>query len=87
MARRGYVMLGELEAGRGNLAAAAAAWQTALDAGFDPLLAARTADALSAVAGKVTPEAATLFRRALAEGPKDAPWRSYAEQRLASSGG
>ena len=87
MARRGYVMLGELEVGRGDLAAAAAAWKTALDAGFDPMLAARTADALSAVAGKVTPEAAALFRRALAEAPPDAPWRSYAEQRLASAGG
>jgi cytochrome c-type biogenesis protein CcmH len=87
MARRGYVMLGELEVGRGDLAAAAAAWRTALAAGFDPMLAARTADALSAAAGKVTPEAAALFRRALAEAPPDAPWRSYAEQRLASAGG
>ncbi len=87
MARRGYVMLGELEVGRGDLAAAAAAWKIALDAAFDPMLAARTADALSAAAGKVTPEAAALFRRALKEGPADAPWRSYAEQRLARAGG
>lgn len=87
MARRGYVMLGELEVEQGDLAAAAAAWQTALDSGFDPTLAARTADALSAAAGKVTPKAAALFRRALAEAPPDAPWRSYAEQRLAGAGG
>ena len=87
MARRGYVMLGELEVGRGDLAAAAAAWKVALNAAFDPMLAARTADALSAAAGKVTPEAAALFRRALAVAPPDAPWRSYAEQRLASAGG
>ncbi len=87
MARKGYVMLGELEVDRGDLAAAAAAWMTALDAGFDPTLAARTADALSAAAGRVTPQAAALFRRALAEAPQDAPWRGYAEQRLASAGG
>jgi cytochrome c-type biogenesis protein CcmH len=87
MARKGYVMLGELEVDRGDLRAAAAAWMTALDAGFDPTLAARTADALSAAAGKVTPKAAALFRRALAEAPQDAPWRGYAEQRLASAGG
>jgi cytochrome c-type biogenesis protein CcmH len=87
MGRRGYVMLGELEVDRGDLAAAASAWETALNAGFDPTLAARTADALSAAAGHVTPAAAALFRRALAEAPPDAPWRPYAEQRLASAGG
>ena len=87
MARRGYVMLGELEVDRGDLAAAAEAWMTALDAGFDPTLAARTADALSAAAGRVTPQAAALFRRALAAAPQDAPWRGYAEQQLASAGG
>lgn len=86
-ARRGYVMLGELEVDRGDLAAAASAWLVALNASFDPTLAARTADALSAAAGRVTPQAADLFRRALAEAPQDAPWRGYAEQRLASAGG
>ncbi len=87
MARIGYVMLGQLEVQRGDPAAAAAAWKTALQSRFDPTLAARTADALSAAAGKVTPEAAGLFRRALAAAPKNVPWRAYAEQRLASAGG
>ena len=85
-ARKGYVMLGELEAAQGNLAGAAVSWQTALDASFDPTLAARTADVMSAAAGRVTPEAAALFRRALAAAPPDAPWRRYAEQRLAGTG-
>ena len=85
-ARKGYIMLGELEAAEGDLPAAAASWQTALDAGFDPTLAARTADVMSAAAGHVTPEAAALFRRALAAAPPDAPWRRYAEQRLAGTG-
>ena len=85
-ARRGYVMLGELNLAQGDLVGAASSWQVALDASFDPTLAARTADVLSAAAGHVTPEAAALFRRALAAAPPDAPWRSYAEQRLAGTG-
>lgn len=87
IARTGYIMLGQLEVQRGDPAAAAVAWKTALASQFDPTLAARTADALSAAAGKVTPEAAALFRQALAAAPKDVPWRAYAEQRLASAGG
>ena len=83
-ARQGYVLIGSLETDRGDYPAAAAAWKTALAAGFDPTLAARTAETLTAMAGHVTPEAAELFRRALAEAPTDVPWRPLAEARLAT---
>ncbi len=85
-ARQGYVMLGELQMDQGDPAGAAAAWRTALASQFEPTLAARTADALATAAGRVTPEAAALFRRALAAAPPDAPWRAYAEQKLAAAG-
>ena len=81
--RQGYVLLGSVESDRGDDAAAAAAWKVALAAGFDATLAARTAETLTAAAGRVTPEAADLFRRALAAAPADAPWRTLAEARLA----
>ncbi len=80
--RQGHLLLGNAEIQRGNLAAAAAAWRIALAAGFDPTLAALTGAALSRAEGQVSEEAAALFRRALAEGPADAPWRAMAEQRL-----
>ena len=82
-ARQGYVLLGNAEASRGNMPAAAAAWHTALDARFDPTLAVETAEAMTEAAGHVTDELAALFRRALAEAPPDAPWRPMAEKRLA----
>jgi cytochrome c-type biogenesis protein CcmH len=85
-ARQGYVLLGNVEANRGNLAAAAAAWQSALAASFDPTIAVETAEALTRANGHVTPEAAALFRRALDAAPRDAPWREAAEARLASAG-
>ncbi len=85
-AHQGYVMLGELAMDRGDPAAAVAAWKTALASGFDPTLAARTADAMAAAAGRVTPAAAALFRQALAAAPADAPWRAYAQQKLAAAG-
>ncbi len=81
-ARQGFILLGEAENARGNPAAAAEAWQRALAAGFDPGLAAETAEAMSEAAGRVTPEAAALFRQALAAAPADAPWRGAVQQRL-----
>lgn len=81
-AREGYVLLGNFEDSRGDLPGAAEAWHKALDARFDPVLAAQTAEAMTRVNGQVSSEAAALFRRALAEAPADAPWRSIAEQRL-----
>lgn len=84
MAREGYVLLGNAEASRGNMPAAAAAWGTALAAHFDPTLAVETAEAMTEAAGHVTDQSAALFRRALAEAPPDAPWRPMAEKRLAA---
>ena len=82
-AREGYVLLGNAEASRGNMPAAADAWRTALAAHFDPTLAVETAEAITEAAGHVTLESAALFRRALAEAPPDAPWRPMAEKRIA----
>lgn len=83
--RQGYVLLGSLEEARGRWADAAQAWTTALDARFDATLAARTGEAMARAAGRVTPGAAALFRRALDAAPADAPWRGLAEQRLAEA--
>jgi cytochrome c-type biogenesis protein CcmH len=80
--RQGYVLLGNAEASRGRLQEAAEAWQIALASQFDPTIAAETAEAITEVRGRVTEEAAALFRRALAESPTDAPWRGMAERRL-----
>jgi cytochrome c-type biogenesis protein CcmH len=81
--RQGYVLLGNAEASRGNMPAAADAWRTALNARFDPTLAVETAEAMTEAAGHLTTESAALFRRALAEAPPDAPWRPMAEKRIA----
>jgi cytochrome c-type biogenesis protein CcmH len=81
-ARQGYVLLGNAEASRGRLQAAADAWRTAIATRFDPTIAAEAGEALTEVSGHVTPEAAALFRRALAEAPADAAWRPMAEKRL-----
>lgn len=82
-ARQGYVLLGNTEASRGNMKAAAEAWNTALETRFDPTLAVETAEAMTEAAGSVTDQAAALFRRALDAAPADAPWRPMAERRLA----
>ena len=82
-ARQGYLLLGQVEAARGHLGAAAAAWRVALARGFDPDVAMRAAEAQSRADGRVGPEAAALFRHALDAAPADAPWRRLAEQRLA----
>jgi cytochrome c-type biogenesis protein CcmH len=87
MARQGYVLLGNTEDSLGHLPLAAAAWRQAVEIRFDPGLAALVAEAETRLAGKVSPGAAALFRRALAEGPADAPWRKLAEQRLAEAPG
>jgi cytochrome c-type biogenesis protein CcmH len=81
-ARQGFVLLGNAEASRGRLRAAADAWRTALATRFDPTLAAEAAEAISETQGRVTDEAAMLFRRALTESPADAPWRPMAQRRL-----
>ena len=82
-ARQGYVLLGNAEVSRGRLSEEADAWRTALATRFDATLAAETGEAISEAQGRVTDEAANLFRRALAESPADAPWRPMAQKRLA----
>lgn len=84
--REGFILLGNAESERGDAAAAAQAWQTALASGFDPTLAAETAEAMSEAAGHVTPDAAALFKQALATAPPNAPWRGLARQRLDEAG-
>ncbi|MSP29882.1 MAG: c-type cytochrome biogenesis protein CcmI [Acetobacteraceae bacterium] len=81
-ARRGFVLLGNAEARQGNMAAAAAAWRIVLEASFDPAIAVLAGVAIFQAEGKLTAEAAVLFRRALAAGPPDAAWRPMVEQRL-----
>ena len=76
------VMIGSAESDLGNWSAAASAWHAALAIHFDPTLAAQTAEAETRARGKVTAEAAALFRSALATAPADARWRSAAEARL-----
>lgn len=87
MARRGYVLLGNAEDSLGHLPEAASAWRRALEIRFDPSLAALAAEAQTRLDGKVSPASAALFRRALAEGPADAPWRKIAERRLTEADG
>jgi cytochrome c-type biogenesis protein CcmH len=81
-ARQGYVLLGNAEASRGRLREAADAWRIALGIRFDPTIAAEAAEALTEVQGRVTEEAALLFRQALEASPSDAPWRPMAQKRL-----
>jgi len=81
-ARAGYIELGKAEASRGNMAGAAAFWRKALAVHFDPTLAVVTAEALTEVVGHVTAESAALFRRALADAPAKASWRSMVQKRL-----
>ena len=83
---QGYQILGQAELSRGHLPEAAAAWKHVLDVKFDPTLGAETAEVLTEVSGKITPEALALFKRALAEAPADAPWRPMAEKRIAEAG-
>lgn len=81
-ARMGHRLLGDLEARQGDMAAAARDWGRALALRFDAQLALQTAEATTEAAGRVTPQAAALFRRALDAAPPDAPWRPMAERRL-----
>lgn len=84
--RQGYRLLGNVEAARRNMTAAAEAWRTALAIRFEPDLALETAEAITEAAGHLTPEGKSLFQQALNAAPKDAPWRGMAERRLAEDG-
>ncbi len=79
---RAQVTIGSAQSDLQNWSAAASAWNAALAIHFDPTLAAQTAEVETRAHGKVTPEAAALFRSALAMAPPDAPWRAAAEARL-----
>jgi len=81
-ARKGFELLGNMEAGRHNFAAAAAAWNKALAVRFDPTLAAEAAEAMADAEGHVTASTALLFRKALQAAPIDESWRPIAERRL-----
>ena len=85
-ARQGFVLLGTAEEARGNDAAAADAFRTALAARFDPVLAIRAAEAATRAEGALSTESAGLLRQALAVAPADAPWRSAVEARLRQAG-
>ena len=85
-ARQGWVLLGNVEEARGNNAAAAEAWNTALRSRFDPVLAVRTAQAAERAEGGLSTGSATLLRRALAAAPADAEWRGMVEERLKRAG-
>jgi cytochrome c-type biogenesis protein CcmH len=82
----GYEILGRAELSLGHLPQAADAWQHVLADRFDPTMAAETAEILTEIAGKVTPQSLDLFRRALAAAPADAVWRPMAEKRIAEGG-
>lgn len=83
---QGYTLLGNAELSRGHLPEAAQAWRAVLNQRFDPTTAVELAEVLTEMAGSVTPEAANLFRRALAEAPPDAAWRRMAEKRIRQEG-
>ena len=85
-AREGYVLLGNVEASRGNDAAAVQAWRTALQGKFDPELAVRTAQAAERAEGGLSTSSAALLRRALAAAGPDAPWRAAVQERLKQAG-
>ncbi len=82
LAAQGYLLLGNAEASRGRLAAAAEAWRRSLAVHFDPSLAAQTAEAEFQAQKSLSPDTKALFQRALADAPPDAPWRSLVQQRL-----
>lgn len=85
IAGQGYLLLGNAEAGRGHMGEAAAAWRTALEAGFSPGLAAQAAEAQFQADGKMSAETAALYRRALAEAPPTASWKALVQQRLSAA--
>jgi cytochrome c-type biogenesis protein CcmH len=84
--QHGYVMLGNAELELGHLTEAVEAWKVALAGHFDPRLGAETAELITETTGHVTPEAESLFKRALAEAPPNVPWRQAAEKRVAEAG-
>jgi cytochrome c-type biogenesis protein CcmH len=86
-AHEGFLILGRAELARGHLAEAAEAWRQALADKYEPQLAAETAEIMTEAEGHTSPEALALFKKALADAPPDAPWRSMAQKRITEAGG
>ncbi|MCX7931220.1 MAG: c-type cytochrome biogenesis protein CcmI, partial [Rhodovarius sp.] len=82
--RQGLILLGNAERSRGRRSEAAAAWQEALEAGFDPGLAADLSELLLELGRHA--EAAPLIARALAELPQDPRLRFLAGLAEAAAG-
>lgn len=83
-ARRGWILLGNAERGRGRAEAAMAAWQRALAVRFDPTVAGDIAEI--ALERGAPQAAALLIARALAEQPDDPRLRFLAGLVEAESG-
>jgi hypothetical protein len=80
-----YIALVRTEADRGDMSAAAAAWNVALTNNFASSLAATTVGALLESVDQVDARAAALFQRAFARAPADASWRPVITKRLAEA--
>ena len=80
--QQGYILLGQAEMARNHYHAAVDAYSHALALGFDPEIAARTAEAITQEHHFVTPKALALFRKALATAPKNAPWYKSVQIRV-----
>ncbi|MDI2089826.1 c-type cytochrome biogenesis protein CcmI [Commensalibacter oyaizuii] len=78
----GYILLGKIEASRGEIKAAITAWKEALQQRFNPNLAVQIAEMQCRLENTVSKDSADLFKQALSQAPKDAPWRELAEQRI-----
>ena len=85
-AHEGFLILGRAELARGHLPEAAGAFRQALTFKYEPTLAAETAELMTESDGHTSPEALALFKKALADAPADAPWRSMAQKRGERSG-
>lgn len=79
-----YVKLGDMAFRAGLVQQAVSAWKKALDVRFIPALALRIAETEANEAGTITPDALSLYQRALAAAPPDAPWRMAVEERIAT---
>ena len=77
-ARRGWVLVAQVERRRGNYAASAEAARRALAIRFDPVLATDLVETLALAAdGRITPEGRRWLERARLAGPEDLRTRYY----------
>jgi len=80
---QGHLLLGQAEAANNDMTAAAHDWHLVLDRKFDPALAIQTAEAQSKTEGHISADSLDLYRRALAQTPPNAPYRTALEARIA----